>query len=336
MMKELISVIVPVHNSEKYLAQCIESIMNQSYQELEIILVNDCSTDRSASICDQYAQTDARIHVIHRTVQGGEGGARARNEGIAAAAGDIFYFIDSDDYIEHDMLASMSDIMQREHSDCVISSFHYVSDTGEELPWYTPQLSGYQTMSGRDAARIFLTTFNIEGFSWNKLIRREILADNHIRFDESMNSFVDMYGMFRVILSSKQVSFYHARPYYYRQHNISCVHTMSLRKLDNFKRVISQIIKLAQENGMENESVFFHQYRMALQLFDFIRDKEKYSTDVWKQFKREYQWNNIFGRSLCSALKVIFSYLRDDRLKAAVKLVWVWCCMSNKQQESML
>ncbi|MBD5393046.1 MAG: glycosyltransferase family 2 protein [Lachnospiraceae bacterium] len=330
-MKELISVIVPVHNSEKYLTQCIESIINQSYQELEIILVDDCSTDRSAAICDQYAQTDQRIHVIHKTVKGGEGGARARNEGIAAATGDIFYFIDSDDYIEHDMLANMSDIMEREHSECVVSSFHYVSDTAEELPWHTPQLSDYQAMSGRDAAKIFLTTLNIEGFSWNKLIRREILVDNHIRFDESMNSFVDMYGMFRVILNSERVSFYHARPYYYRQHNISCVHTMSLRKLDNYKKVISQITGLAKENDMENEGVFFHQYRMTLQLFDFIRNKGKYSADIWKQFKKEYQWNNIFDQSLCAALKIIFSYLKDNRLKVAVKLIWVWSCMSNKQ-----
>lgn len=323
-MNDLISVIVPIHNSEKYLPECIASIVGQSYQNLEIILVDDCSDDGSAAICDDYARKDGRIHVIHKEIKGGEGGARARNDGIDYAAGNLFYFMDSDDYIESDMLEQMYRIMCRDKSDCVISSFHYVDHEKNELPWRIPNLAGYQTMSGREAAEIFLTTLNIEGFSWNKLFRKEVLMENQIRFDESMNSFVDMYGMFRAILGCKRVSFYNARPYYYRQHDVSCVHTMDKRKLGNFKRVIDQISTLACEKGMGKQSVFFQKYRMMMQLFDAAKSKKNYDKDIWKQIKQEYQWSALFGRSLSETCKVLFSYLKEDKVKTGVKLFIVW------------
>ena len=94
---ELISVIVPVYNVESYLEKCIESIQNQSYKSLEIILVNDGSTDSSGDICDKYAAHDKRIKVIHKK----NGGlSSARNAGLEVANGDYIAFVDSDDYIE--------------------------------------------------------------------------------------------------------------------------------------------------------------------------------------------------------------------------------------------
>lgn len=323
-MEELISVIVPIHNSEKYLTKCIDSIINQSYRDLEIVLVDDCSDDGSASICDDYAKRDIRIRAIHKKVNGGEGGAKARNEGIDCATGSLFYFIDSDDYIEKDMLAQMYDIMCRDTSDCVVSSFHYVDSEGKELPWRVPSLAEYQCMSGKEAAEIFLTTLNIEGFSWNKLLRREVLMEHQIRFDESMNSFVDMYGMFRAILNCSKVSFYNAKPYYYRQHNVSCVHTMDKRKLGNFKKVIGQISLLANENGMQEQSDFFGKYRMMMQLFDAIKAKKNYDKDIWEQIEQEYKWSAIFNSSLWKAYKVIFSYVEENKIKTGIKIFWVW------------
>lgn len=326
-MKKKISVIVPVHNAEKYLEQCVKSITEQTYENLEILLIDDCSTDRSGEICDVFAGNDARIRVIHKTQKGGEGGAVARNEGIAAATGEIFYFIDSDDYIEPDMLAHMYERMEADESDCVVSSFHYVNDKGEELPWYTPCLSEYQAMTGKEAAKIFLMTRNIEGFSWNKLIRREVLEKYQITFDEAMNSFVDMYGMFQTVFYSRCVSFYDAQPYYYRQHEVSCVHTMSLRKLGNYKRVIAQITRLAESGGLERESRFFEQYRMVLQLFDFIRNKKNYEAAIWKQFKKEYHWKKIFGETFFSVAKNLTQYSEKDQWKLMVRLLVVWCGM---------
>lgn len=323
-MSELISIIVPVHNAELYLKECIESIINQTYRNLEVILVDDCSSDKSPEICDSYAQMDSRIRVIHREIKGGEGGAKARNHGIAEAKGTVLYFMDSDDYIEKDMLQKMYQLMQKEKSQCVVTSFLYVDAEGKELPWRTPQIKDYSCMDGKEAAKIFLTTLDIEGFSWNKLIRRELIEEKGICFDESMNSFVDMFNMFKTVLYSKTVSFYHAKPYYYRQHDVSCVHTMTKRKLDNFKRVISQISNLAKENGLEKESIFFQKFRMLRQLFDTVKAKKRYEKTVWKQIQQEYRWNEIFQDSFFETYKIISFYWKEEKIKNIIRLFIVW------------
>lgn len=99
-MGDLISIIVPVYNVESYLEQCIDSILAQSYKNLEIILVDDGSTDRSGDICDRYAEKDSRIHVVHKA----NGGlSSARNAGLKICHGDYLGFVDSDDYIDPDM-----------------------------------------------------------------------------------------------------------------------------------------------------------------------------------------------------------------------------------------
>ena len=150
------------------------------------------------------------------------------------------------------------------------------------------------------------------------------MEEKGICFDESMNSFVDMYNMFKTVLYSNKVSFYHAKPYYYRQHNVSCVHTMNKRKLDNFKRVISQICELSKEYGLEKESSFFKKYRMTLQLFDAVKAKKEYEPAVWRQIEQEYKWAELFGQSLWSIYRVIFYYWKEDKFKTAIKLLVVW------------
>lgn len=322
-MNEVISVIVPIHNAEKYLQECLESIINQSYQELEILLIDDSSTDQSGIICDEYAARDGRIRVIHN-ITGGEGGAKARNTGINLATGKFLYFMDSDDYIERNMLQQMHDTLCREQSQCVICSFHYIDEKGIELPWYTPQLEKYQTMPGIEAAKIFLTTLNIEGFSWNKMFCKEIIAEHNIRFDESMNSFVDMYGMFQATLSSERVSFCKEQFYYYRQRGTSCVHTMSLRKLGNFRRVIGQIVDEAKNEMLIDESNSFYAYRMTSQLFDAIKDKKSYNKEIWKQIKTEYKWKKIYDISILKVAKILFAYSTHNRLKNLIKVFAVW------------
>lgn len=108
-MEELISVIVPVYNTEIYLNRCVDSIIRQTYKNLEIILVDDGSTDRSGEICDTYAEKDKRVKVLH---QKNSGPSVARNYGITIAQGDYIGFVDSDDYIEPDMYESLYRCME--------------------------------------------------------------------------------------------------------------------------------------------------------------------------------------------------------------------------------
>ena len=118
----LISIIVPVYNVEKYLSKCIDSIINQTYKNIEIILIDDGSTDSSGAICDKYALVDSRIHVLHIE---NSGVSNARNVGLNHATGDYIGFVDSDDYIEPNMyellleelIADDVDVVQCNHAE---------------------------------------------------------------------------------------------------------------------------------------------------------------------------------------------------------------------------
>lgn len=109
-MNPLISVIVPIYNVEKYLARCVDSIVNQTYKDFELILVDDGSPDNSGKICDEYAKKDSRIKVVHKK----NGGlSDARNAGMAVATGEYISFIDSDDYVSDDFFECLLDVMNK-------------------------------------------------------------------------------------------------------------------------------------------------------------------------------------------------------------------------------
>lgn len=126
----MISVIVPIYNSGKYLKKCIESIVNQTYKDLEIILVDDGSVDKSGSICDEYADKDKRIKVVH---QENKGLSAARNAGLRIAKGEYITFIDSDDYIEHDTYECVFSAINKYDSDLIFFREKSVNESGETI-----------------------------------------------------------------------------------------------------------------------------------------------------------------------------------------------------------
>ena len=133
MRKGKISIIVPIYNSEKDLDQCIESIANQAYKNLEIILVNDGSTDNSINICKKWESNDSRIVLINKK---NEGGAKARNDGLKIATGDYIGFVDHDDFIEPEMYETMLDDMTEHNADIVMCSSTGIFDDGTTTKAY--------------------------------------------------------------------------------------------------------------------------------------------------------------------------------------------------------
>lgn len=127
----LISVIVPVYNARKYLSECLDSLINQTYQNLEVILVDDGSVDDSLRICRKYEACDERIHIVR--FEKNQGLSAARNAGIDTAAGEFIYFLDSDDYIRQDMLEIMYNAMLKNNADIVLCGYHRVDEEGRLL-----------------------------------------------------------------------------------------------------------------------------------------------------------------------------------------------------------
>lgn len=170
--KVKISVIVPVYNVQEYLKKCVDSIRNQTFENMEIILVNDGSTDLSGKLCDEFAKKDARIKVIHKK----NGGlSDARNFGIDAAAGDFLFFVDSDDWLDEDMLELLYGIAMEEDADIVECSYRNVFlDHVEEETANTGELViGDSIFALR--GQIFWRYF--KSVAWNKLYHKKIFTD---------------------------------------------------------------------------------------------------------------------------------------------------------------
>lgn len=169
----MISVIIPVYKVEAYLKRCVESIVNQTYQNLEIILVDDGSPDRCPILCDGWAQKDNRIRVIHKE----NGGlSDARNAGMAVATGGYISFVDSDDWVESDFLQTMFDLLQKTKADIAECGVKYIDERGNQLRQRgIPQAR--EELGRVDAVKRLLKEDGVYQTVWNKLYRRGTIGN---------------------------------------------------------------------------------------------------------------------------------------------------------------
>ena len=174
--KKLISVIVPVYNVKPYLEKCFASIAGQNWRNLEIILVDDGSTDGSGDLCEKLAGQDSRVRVIHKK-NGGLGSAR--NAGIDAAKGEILSFVDSDDWIEPGMYDAMTEIMHRENAQIIACGIKRVSETGE-VSYYQDNLEERAVYTREEALIELPKNERLSNSMCNKLFRRETIKGLHI------------------------------------------------------------------------------------------------------------------------------------------------------------
>lgn len=206
-MNKLISVIVPVYNVERYLPACLNSVLSQSYRDLEIILIDDGSTDHSGRICDEYADKDSRIRVIH---QANGGAAAAKNTGLRAASGKYLSFVDSDDYLEPGAYEHMVSRLQMLDADIIQCGFRYVyTDSANDII-RDPVCN---TFTAADFLPRFTTDWT-SGLLWNKLYRRSVFQD--VFFEEG-HRIDDEYFTYQGIMNASKVVCDGRIVYNYRQ-----------------------------------------------------------------------------------------------------------------------
>lgn len=192
-MNDLISVIIPVYNVAAYLSACIESILSQNYSALEIILIDDGSTDESGEICDEYAKRDSRINVIHQT---NAGAAAAKNTGLKAATGIYLSFVDSDDFLEPDAYSHMIQIIEEQNTDIVQCSYrdvfkdHIVEHSLEKV-----------TLNQIDFLALFTEDWTC-ALLWDKLYKRSLFDGV---FFETGHKIDDEYFTYRGIMNAKKI-----------------------------------------------------------------------------------------------------------------------------------
>ena len=224
-MLNKISIIVPVYNVEKYLPQCLESIINQTYKDLEIILINDGSTDSCLQICDEYALRDNRIQVIHQ--QNG-GLSEARNTGLKIATGDFIGFVDSDDLISVDFYEKL--LAAAINSNAEIVECNYVKFSSEDdLRLVSNTCNIKNELFNTEKALESLMNQNLKQVVWNKIYRKEILSS--LQFPTGFIN-EDEFWTYKVIGNAKNVLKIADIVYFYRQQEKSI-----MGKLYNVKRL---------------------------------------------------------------------------------------------------
>ena len=247
-MKDIISVIVPVYKVEKYLQRCIESIINQTYKNLEIILIDDGSPDNCGIICDEYAKKDNRIKVIHKE----NGGlSDARNAGLDIATGEYIAFIDSDDYIALNMFETLHSLMIKDNSDIALCSYMYIDENGKKIESLNKQnpikneiLSSFEALKkiGEHKSWYFVV-------AWNKLYKKEIF--NNLRFPYGKIN-EDEFIIHKVFGKSKSISCVESMLYYYVQRSDSIMkQNYSIKNLALVEAYVDRAIYLYENDFFE-------------------------------------------------------------------------------------
>lgn len=239
-LNKKISLIVPIYKVEAYLVRCIESIINQTYNNMEIILVDDGSPDNCGKICDQYGEKDSRIRVIHK-VNGGL--SDARNSGLQIATGEILGFVDSDDWLPLDSIETSVKLMEEQEAD-IVAFGSYKSDGKSKVTRYT---SSVVEIYNREEALMALSRNDkIESHVWDKIYRREIW--NEISFPVG-KLFEDVYVMHRVFAKAEKVVFVDKPLYYYYQRDNSIVSHQTIQsRFDIIEGYESRLVYLANES----------------------------------------------------------------------------------------
>lgn len=211
-MKETISVIIPVYNVDKYLSECLDSVINQSYKDLQIIVVDDGSTDSCGRICDEYALKDSRITVVH---QDNQGAGAAKNTGLRLAKGEYLAFVDSDDYLEPDAFEYMFKLLIQKNADIVQCSYRdlYVDNSVDKIK-NSSDIGGY-------TAEEYLTRYTTDwtcGLLWDKLYRKNLF--NGIYFEEG-HVIDDEFFTYQGVMNAKKIVIDSKIVYNYRKRKSS-------------------------------------------------------------------------------------------------------------------
>lgn len=253
-----ISIIIPVYGVEAYLERCLDSVCNQSYTDLEIILVDDGSPDRCPVLCDEWAAKDGRITVIHKK----NGGlSDARNAGIEVTTGDYLLFIDSDDYVAPTMCERLLDAAQEAKADIAMCGFYWMYPDHKEI-----QENVMDDGAVVERAAILETWIKCETVdfvvAWNKLYRRDLFfTPEHIRYPVG-KLHEDEFITYKLLYTANRVVFVKEPLYYYIQRSGSIMANYTERNLNDYTEAVCEYVKWADSYAPDKRKLMeYHTMR---------------------------------------------------------------------------
>lgn len=313
-MNDLISIIVPIYNIELYINRCVESIVNQIYKNLEIILVDDGSNDKSGDICDDWVKVDSRIKVIHKK----NGGlSDARNAGLDIAKGDYIAFVDGDDFIDANMYQDMLNFFKKYNCDVCVCGICKIEDGKEFITRPYRYLDKRFKVLNNEEALVELLNDKIDVSSCNKLYKREIVEDLRFPYGITNEDFALMYKYF---FKSKQVIIINKNYYKYIQRDESITTTkFNERQFDKYYNCLN-MVKFIQKK-IPNLLDVAHEY-LWYQTFCLL--KKVYVDNLYKSYHKHII---VMRKTLKNDfLKILF----NKKIGIKVKLMYICIGWSPK------
>ena len=241
-----ISIIVPVYKVERYLENCIESILNQTFGDFELILVDDGSPDKCGLICDDYAKKDSRIKVIHKN---NEGLSAARNSGIQIARGEYIAFVDSDDSINKNMYETLYNTAIKNESDIVICDYENVYEDKKVNQNIEKKISIIENLSNIEALnRLYEANGVVYVVAWNKLYKRRLFED--LRYDKG-RLHEDEFIIHKLLYISKTITYIPLKLYYYTQRNDSITGNKNIKNEIDVLTALKERLEFMNKNNIE-------------------------------------------------------------------------------------
>ncbi len=294
----LVSVIIPVYNVEKYIEECIDSVLAQTYQNIEIILVDDGSTDSSGQICDNYAENNKHIYVIHQ--QNG-GLSAARNAGLLKADGEYVYFLDSDDYISSDAIEKLVSITENDDSDVVFfDAISFFDNSDKEIKQNYIRNNRYSAAEGTVVFSQLQKNKEFHSAVPLLFLKKGFLKSNNINFCSGIY-YEDMIFTFEVLCSARIVSQCKDALYYRRYRNNSIMTSKKNKKyFESAVEVYRSLLEFSEKNDiLQENAVKKYICRNAFNVFNnynklSFADKRACRKEL-AAVKKDILTNNAFG-----------------------------------------
>ena len=319
MMNKLISIVVPVYNVARYLDKCINSIISQEYKDLEIILVDDGSTDESGRKCDLWAEKDNRIRVIHKE----NGGlSDARNVGIDNARGYYISFIDSDDFISEQYIQELYENIINTESDISICNPYYYYEQDNNTKTVERYKIKIDRIEGNsiDMTKILLYQKYFDTSAWGKLYKTELFKENGIYYPKG-KLYEDIATTYKVFLKAKKIVFINRNLYFYRQRSDSIMSSKFNKKemdyINNAQEMMENLSKLNIE--MLNKAAISRFLSTNFAIYRKIPNSKSYTDEIKKIKDNIKKYRKIVLLDKNSRLKnrvaVLISYINLKIIK---------------------
>lgn len=252
-MNQLISIIVPIYNTQMYLKRSISSIINQTYKNIEVLLINDGSTDNSLEICQEFSKVDNRVKVINKK---NSGVSNTRNIGIELSTGDFIMFVDSDDFIDEDYVEKMYYELQKLNLDVIVSGMQFCDDK-ERMIKKELYKTDTQELKFDNICKDIINTLYFCS-SCKTLFKKSIIAENNIKFNEKFNYGEDLLFSFTLLKNSRKIGYLNNCGYHYRQNLNSSTHENNLKSIEKYFDDNIILFNTLKEDIKEDETLILN------------------------------------------------------------------------------